>query len=99
MKLIPNGNYILGKLDTESSKTTKGGLILADNAKRSNQFLDVIAVGPGSYTITGEIIPVPYKPGDRLVINRLAPQIVPKELGDDLVYVSVGDVIGKIEED
>lgn len=77
--LVINGNRILVELLEEEEKKTAGGIII-DAVKRSNTIENaerarvavVLAVGPG-YTVedTGEKVPVPYAPGDRILVNHL----------------------------
>ena len=52
----------------EAEETTYGNIIVPDMGKESNTFGEVIAVGPGRYTITGELLPLQVKVGDKVVL-------------------------------
>ena len=54
----------------EAEETTYGNIIVPDMGKESNTFGEVIAVGPGRYTITGELLPLQVKVGDKVKILR-----------------------------
>lgn len=52
----------------EAEETIYGNIIVPDMGKESNTFGEVIAVGPGRYTITGELLPLQVKVGDKVVL-------------------------------
>ena len=52
----------------EAEETTYGNIIVPDMGKESNTFGEVIAVGPGRYTLTGELLPLQVKVGDKVVL-------------------------------
>jgi len=52
----------------EAEETTYGNIIVPDMGKESNTFGEVVAVGPGRYTITGELLPLQVKVGDKVVL-------------------------------
>jgi chaperonin GroES len=55
----------------ESEETTYGNIIVPDLGKEKNEFGEVIAVGPGKPTITGEIISTTIKVGDKVVLPTM----------------------------
>ena len=55
----------------ESEETTYGNIIVPDLGKEKNEFGEVVAVGPGKPTISGEFIPTVLKVGDKVVLNYL----------------------------
>ena len=55
----------------ESEETTYGNIIVPDLGKEKNEFGEVVAVGPGKPTITGEIIPTTVKIGDKVVLPTM----------------------------
>ena len=62
MKMKPMGDQILLKKQ-EGQETTKSGIILTSGTA-NYEYADVIAVGPGLYTQTGDRIPMICKIGD-----------------------------------
>lgn len=55
----------------EIEETTYGNIIVPDLGKETNQTGEVIAIGPGKPTITGEIIPTQLKVGDTVVLPTM----------------------------
>ena len=55
----------------ESEETTYGNIIVPDLGKEKNEFGEVVAVGPGKPTISGEFIPTVLKVGDRVVLPTM----------------------------
>ena len=62
MKMKPMGDQILLK-KKEGQETTKSGIILTSGTK-NYEYADVIAVGPGLFTQTGDQIPMTCRVGD-----------------------------------
>jgi chaperonin GroES len=62
MKMKPMGDQILLKKQ-EGQETTKSGIILT-SGQSNYEYADVIAVGPGIFTQTGDRIPMTCKVGD-----------------------------------
>lgn len=55
----------------EEDETTYGSIIVPDMGKEKNITGDVISVGPGRRTITGELIKPEIKVGDRVVLPQV----------------------------
>ena len=67
MKMKPMGDQILlKKLDAELK--TKSGIILTSDSNHYSQ-AEVIAVGPGLFTQTGDRIPMACKIGDTVLLH------------------------------
>jgi len=65
MKMKPMGDQLLLKPKENENKTKSGIIMAADSAVYG--YADVIAVGPGLYTQTGDRIPMTCKIGDTVV--------------------------------
>lgn len=63
----PTGDQVLLK-GREKQETTKSGIILTAN-EANYDYADVIAVGPGLFTQTGDRIPMTVKPGDTVMLH------------------------------
>ena len=63
----PMGDQILLKKQ-EGQETTKSGIILTSN-QNNYQYADVIAVGPGLFTQTGDRIPMTCKVGNTVLLH------------------------------
>ena len=52
----------------ENEETLYGNIIVPDMGKEKNEFGEVIAVGFGRFTLTGDFIPMQLKVGDLVVL-------------------------------
>lgn len=94
--LRPLGNRILvRRLDAE--ETLKGGIILPDSAKKKQEQAEVVAIGTGKKDKNGQLIPIPVKAGDVVLIEKYSGQEV--NLNDEeFVIVRADDLIAIIEK-
>ena len=69
MKFRPLHDRVLIE-SLESEEKTAGGIIIPDTAKEKPQEGKVIAVGPGSKTEDGKIVPMDVKVGDRVLFGK-----------------------------
>ena len=67
MKMKPMGDQVLLKKQ-EGQETTKSGIILTSN-ENNYQYADVVSVGPGLFTQTGDTIPMTCKIGDTVLLH------------------------------
>jgi chaperonin GroES len=80
----------------EGEEKTKGGLIVPDTAKEKPSEGEIIAVGEGTRTESGELIPVAVKAGDRVLFGKWSGSEVRLE-GEDLLIMKESDVLGIIQ--
>ena len=71
MKMIPLGDRVIVRL-LEKEEKKKGGIIIPDTAKERPQEGEVIAVGKGRRTNSGERIEPEVKKGDRVLFAKYA---------------------------
>ena len=70
MKMKPMGDQILIKEEKKADKT-ESGIILVDGAYDEEfVYAEVIAIGPGLFTQTGNRLPMSVKPGDTILISK-----------------------------
>lgn len=55
----------------ESSEELVGNIIIPDLGKDKNLRGTIVAVGPGSYAVTGEFIPTMLKVGDKVILPSM----------------------------
>jgi chaperonin GroES len=91
--LKPLGNRVLVRRLEEAD--TKGGIILPDSAKKKQETAEVISVGPGSLTKEGKTIPIPVKPGDKILMDKYAGQEVSLE-DEEYVILRAEDIVAII---
>lgn len=95
-KVQPIGDrVILRRLAAEEK--LKGGIILPDTAKKKQEQAEVIAIGKGKNDKDGNLIPMPVKVGDIVLIEKYTGQEVTLD-GEEFMIVRAGDLIAIIEQ-
>ena len=95
MKLRPLHDNVLVKR-TEEEETSSGGIILSGSAKEKPSQGEVISVGPGKKTDSGEIASMNVKTGDTVIFGQYAGNEVKLD-GEDYLIMSESDIFGVIE--
>jgi chaperonin GroES len=94
LTLKPLGNRVLVQR-VEQEETLKGGIILPDSAKKKQETAKVIAIGTGSTTAEGKLIPIPVKEGDTILMDKYSGQEVTIE-DEEFVILRADDIIAII---
>ena len=94
MKFRPLHDRVLIE-SLESEEKTAGGIIIPDTAKEKPQEGKVIAVGPGSKTEEGKIIPMDVKVGDRVLFGKWSGTEV-KIDGKEYSIMKESDIMGVV---
>lgn len=94
MKLEALFNAVIVK-PIEVEETQHGNIIVPDMGNEKNQMGEVIAVGPGKPTITGEFIPTILKEGDTVVLPTQGFTKLPYE-GEEYWVGPENQVLAKI---
>ena len=81
----------------EVEETVYGNIIVPDMGKDTNTFGEVIAVGPGRYTISGVLMPPQVKIGDKVVLPTQGFTKLPFE-GEEYYIGPENQVLAKVEE-
>jgi chaperonin GroES len=81
----------------EQEETTASGIVIPDTAKEKPQQGEVLAVGPGRRSDTGELIPMDLKVGDTVVYSKYGGTDITVE-GEDLLILTSRDVLAKVEQ-
>ena len=79
----------------EAEATTASGLVIPDTAKEKPQQGEVLAVGGGRRSDSGDLIPVDVAVGDTVVYSKYGGTEITVE-GEDLLILSARDVLAKI---
>jgi chaperonin GroES len=69
--LTPLGDRVVVK-PVQRDEVTKSGIVLPDTAKEKPQRGEIIAVGKGRLTDTGERLPMDVQTGDRVLFAKYA---------------------------
>ena len=94
MKFRPLHDRVLVE-SLESEEKTAGGIIIPDTAKEKPQEGKVIAVGPGSKTEDGKIVPMDVKVGDRVLFGKWSGTEV-KIDGKEYSIMKESDIMGVV---
>ena len=81
------------RLDAEEK--TAGGIIIPDTAQEKPQQGEVVAVGDGLRSETGDIMPLEVKPGDKILFGKYSGTEVTID-GEDLVIIKESDIMGVV---
>jgi chaperonin GroES len=95
-KLQPIGNRVLVRR-LEQEEKLKGGIFIPDTAKKKQEQAEVIAIGTGKADKNGQIIPIPVKVGDIILMEKYSGQDV-KIDDQDYVIVKAEDLIAIVEK-
>ena len=95
MNIRPLHDRILVKR-LDGDEKTKGGIIIPDTAKEKPMEGKVMAVGKGTKTEDGKLIPLDVKKGDKILFGKWSGTEV-KVGGDELLIMKESDVMGIIE--
>ncbi len=93
--LKPLSNRVLVKR-LEAEETMKGGIILPDTAKKKQETAEVVAVGPGKCDKNGQLIPMPVKVGDVILMDKYSGQEVTIN-DEEHVIVRSDDIIAIVK--
>ena len=81
----------------ESEETTYGNIIVPDLGKEKNEFGEVVAVGPGKLTITGEFISTTVKVGDKVVLPTMGFTKLPYD-GEEYYVGPENQILAKVNK-
>ncbi len=79
----------------EAESTTASGLVIPDTAKEKPQQGEVLAVGPGRRSDTGDLIPNDVAVGDVVIYSKYGGTEI-TVAGEDLLILNARDVLAKM---
>ena len=94
MDLQPLGDRLIVEV-LEEEETTSSGIVLPDTAREKPQRGKVLAVGSGSRSDSGELIPLDVAVGDEIIFSKYGGTEVKVGL-DDLLILRESDVLAKV---
>ena len=80
----------------EAEEKTASGLVIPDTAKEKPQQGEVLAVGPGRRSDSGELIPLDIKVGDTVVYSKYGGTEVSQD-GEDVLVLSGRDILAIVK--
>jgi len=94
MKVKPLADRVLIR-PVEEEEQKKGGIIIPDTAKEKPQQGEVVAVGPGRISDTGERVKLDVKVNDRVLYGKYAGTEVTVD-GDEYLIMRESDIFAII---
>ena len=94
MKVNPLADRVLVK-PQEEAEVKKGGIIIPDTAKEKPQQGQVIAVGPGKVTESGQKVPMEVKKGDTILYGKYSGTEVTVD-GKEYLIMRESDILAVI---
>jgi chaperonin GroES len=95
MKLRPLHDNVLVKR-TEEEETSSGGIILSGSAKEKPSQGEVVAVGPGKLTKSGDFTTMNVSVGDTVIFGQYGGNEI-KLNGEEYLILSEADIFGVVE--
>ena len=80
----------------EAEETTASGLVIPESAKEKPQQGEVLAVGPGRRSETGDLIPLDIAVGDTVVYSKYGGTEITVE-GEDVLILAGRDILATIK--
>ena len=80
----------------EEERTSAGGIVIPDSATEKPSTGEVLAVGKGKITDSGELHAMDVKVGDKVMFGKYSGTEV-KVLGEDLLIMREDDIMAVVE--
>ena len=95
MNIKPLSDRVVIKAE-DAEETTASGIILPDTAKEKPQIGEVVAVGPGKNSDSGNLVKMTLKKGDKVLYGKYSGTEV-KVDGEELLVMKEDDIMAVIE--
>ena len=95
MSIRPLHDRVLVRREEEETKTA-GGIVLPGSAAEKPSRGEVIAVGNGKITESGDVRPLDVKAGDKVIFGQYAGNTV-KVDGEELLIMSEAEILAVVE--
>ena len=95
MNIRPLHDRVVVRRVEEETKSA-GGIVLPGSATEKPSQGEVLAVGPGRVSESGEVRPLDVKAGDKVVFGQYAGSAV-KIDGEELLIMSESEIFGVLE--
>ena len=95
MKIRPLHDRVIVRR-MEEERTSAGGIVIPDSATEKPMQGEVISVGNGKITDSGEVRPLDVKAGDKILFGKYSGTEV-KVDGEELLVMREEDIMGIVE--
>ena len=92
MKINPLSDRVVVRPEAAEEKTASG-IILPDSAKEKPQIGEVVAVGPGKNSDSGQLIKMTVKKGDKVLYGKYSGSEID---GGDLLIMRESDILATL---
>ncbi len=96
MKIRPLNDRVVVRRNAEEEKTA-GGILLPGSAKEKPNKGEIVAIGDGRMLVSGEIVPLTVKVGDKVIFGGYANNTI-KDGDDELIIMSESEIFGVLED-
>ena len=96
MRLKAEFNAVIVKPKDESEQTY-GSLYIPDLGKEKNLSGEIVSIGPGHYSVTGDFIPTVLKVGQQVILPQMGPTKIEFE-GEEYYGTAENQVIAIIND-
>ena len=92
MKINPLSDRVVVRPEAAEEKTASG-IILPDSAKEKPQIGEVVAVGPGKASDSGQLVKMTVKKGDKVLYGKYSGSEID---GGDLLIMRESDILATL---
>ena len=96
MNVKPLADRVIVKA-AEPEEMTKGGIILPDTAKEKPQQGKIVAVGPGKFSDSGNLVKMSLKTGDKVLYGKYSGTEITLDKTDVLI-MRESDILAKFNQ-
>ncbi len=96
MKIQPLGDRVVIK-PLEAENKTKGGIVLPDTAKEKPQEGEVVAVGKGKVSDSGQLQTPEVKPGDKVLYGKYSGTEITTKDDEELLIMKEEDILAIVK--
>ena len=103
MNYYPLSNRIVGKMKKKADKKTASGIIIPEDVNKSPYItVEVVAVGRGYVSQSGNLVEMETKVGDKVMLINSTPFVLPREgnpelaENEDYVVFQESDIYTKV---
>lgn len=94
LNFIPNSDRVVVEAAPAETKTASG-IYIPETAQEKPSQGTIVAVGPGKYAdLTGNLIPMSYKVGDKVFYGKYSGTELPID-GREYLIMKESDILGK----
>jgi len=94
MNVKPLADRVIVKA-AEAEEVTKGGIILPDTAKEKPQQGEIVAVGPGKVSDSGNLVDMTLKAGDTVLYGKYSGTEISVD-GEDVLIMRESDILAVV---